>query len=70
MKKFDCLRCVFLLFSLSTSIQDIQLYGTQPSAGNQMGATNKVDTTDSIELRELTEKLQNVNKGSNIYDID
>jgi len=28
LKKFETLRCVFLLFSLSTSIQDIQLYGS------------------------------------------
>lgn len=66
LKKFETLRCVYLVFSVSTSIQDIQLYGPQPNgSGNQ-----SVTGNEQADLKELQERLHNVAKGANIYEID
>ena len=70
LRKFETLRCIFLLFSVSTSIQDIQLYGPGQSTGGAASFKSDGETAGQADFRDLTEKLQNVGKGANIYELD
>lgn len=72
MKKFETLRCIFLLFSVSTSIQDISLYMSDRNreGGSPTALGAKQDSENANDFRELNLKLQNFGKGANIYEVD
>ena len=55
---------------MSTSIQDIQLYGPGQSQGGGVSFKSDSETAGQADFRDLSDRLQNVGKGANIYELD